>query len=100
VLFRFEEAELDTAAYELRVDGARVPVAPQVFEVLTYLVEHRDRLVPRTEILHDPAPIRQRNSAGRSGYRFQPDGQDHIQSPFLEVAFHECTRSEKTSVSI
>jgi hypothetical protein len=67
VLFRFEEAELDTAAYELRVDGA---------------------------------PIRQRNSAGRSGYRFQPDGQDHIQSPFLEVAFHECTRSEKTSVSI
>jgi pimeloyl-ACP methyl ester carboxylesterase len=51
VLFRFEEAELDTAAYELRVDGARVPVEPQVFEVLTYLVEHRGRLVPRTEIL-------------------------------------------------
>jgi hypothetical protein len=99
VLFRFEEAELDTAAYELRVDGARVPVEPQVFEVLTYLVEHRDRLAP-VETLDDPAPIRQRNSAGRSGCLFQPDGQDHIQSPFLGVTFHECTRSEKTSVSI
>ncbi|MGI9645927.1 MAG: alpha/beta fold hydrolase, partial [Ilumatobacteraceae bacterium] len=49
--YRFEEAELDTAVYELRVGGERVPVEPQVFEVLTYLLEHRDRLVPRTEIL-------------------------------------------------
>ncbi len=49
--YRFETAELDTAAYELRVDGQRVPIEPQVFEVLTYLIEHRDRLVPRAEVL-------------------------------------------------
>lgn len=49
--YRFDEVELDTAAYELRVDGTRVPVEPQVFEVLAYLLEHRDRVVPRTEIL-------------------------------------------------
>jgi pimeloyl-ACP methyl ester carboxylesterase/DNA-binding winged helix-turn-helix (wHTH) protein len=51
VIFQFENAELDTAMFELRVDGARVPVEPQVFEVLSFLVTHRDRLVPRTEIL-------------------------------------------------
>ena len=49
--YRFEDAELDTAVFELRVLGDRVPVEPQVFEVLAYLVEHRDRLVPRTELL-------------------------------------------------
>lgn len=51
VRYRFEDAEVDTDAYELRNHGARVPVEPQVFEVLTYLLEHRGRLVPRTEIL-------------------------------------------------
>ncbi len=51
VRYRFEDAELDTAVFELRVAGERVAVEPQVFEVLSYLVEHRDRLVPRTELL-------------------------------------------------
>lgn len=51
MIFRFENAELDTAGFELRVDSERVAVEPQVFEVLAYLVTHRDRLVPRTEIL-------------------------------------------------
>ena len=49
--YRFEDAELDTAVFELRVHGDRVPVEPQVFEVLAYLIEHRERLVPRTELL-------------------------------------------------
>ena len=51
MLFRFENVELDTEAYDLRDGGVRVPVEPQVFEVLTYLVTHRNRLVARTEIL-------------------------------------------------
>ncbi|MGI9596059.1 MAG: alpha/beta fold hydrolase [Acidimicrobiales bacterium] len=51
MIFRFEEAELDTAAFELRMAGDRVPLEPQVFEVLSYLVQHRDRLVARTELL-------------------------------------------------
>jgi pimeloyl-ACP methyl ester carboxylesterase len=51
VLYRFGTSELDTAMFELRVDGERVPIEPQVFEVLAHLVEHRDRLVPRTELL-------------------------------------------------
>lgn len=51
MLFRFEAIEVDTDIYELRNGGIRVPVEPQVFEVLTYLLTHRDRLVARTEIL-------------------------------------------------
>lgn len=51
MLFRFEAIEVDTDVYELRNGGVRVPVEPQVFEVLTYLLTHRDRLVARTEIL-------------------------------------------------
>jgi DNA-binding winged helix-turn-helix (wHTH) protein/alpha-beta hydrolase superfamily lysophospholipase len=49
--YRFGEVEVDTASYRMLVDGEAVDVEPQVFEVLVYLIEHRDRLVPRTEIL-------------------------------------------------
>lgn len=49
--YRFEDAVLDTATFELSVGDAVTPVEPQVFEVLAYLVRHRDRLVPRTELL-------------------------------------------------
>lgn len=51
VIFRFENAQLDTAAFELRIDSERVKVEPQVFEVMAYLITNRDRLVARTEIL-------------------------------------------------
>ena len=49
--YRFEDAELDTDRFVLQVRGEPVPVEPQVFEVLAHLVRHRDRLVPRTELL-------------------------------------------------
>src|ERR671929_204777 len=47
----FEDLELDLAQIELRRGGARVPVEPQVFEVLAYLVQHRDRVVPKEELM-------------------------------------------------
>ncbi len=49
--YRFETFELDTAAQELRCGGAAVPVEPQVFALLVYLVENRDRVVSRDDIL-------------------------------------------------
>jgi pimeloyl-ACP methyl ester carboxylesterase/DNA-binding winged helix-turn-helix (wHTH) protein len=51
VIYRFEDAELDCATFQLLVGGERVAVEPQVFEVIRYLVEHRERLCARTEIL-------------------------------------------------
>jgi predicted ATPase/DNA-binding winged helix-turn-helix (wHTH) protein len=50
-LYRFDQCELDVAARELRVAGQPVHVEPQVFDVLTYLVRHRDRAVSKIEIL-------------------------------------------------
>ncbi len=49
----FGEYTLDVDAHELRRDGQLVPVEPQVFEVLAYLVQHRERVVPKTELLDE-----------------------------------------------
>lgn len=49
--YRFGDAVLDTDRYELSCDGEPVHVEPQVFEVLAHLVEHRERVVPKEELL-------------------------------------------------
>jgi predicted ATPase/class 3 adenylate cyclase/DNA-binding winged helix-turn-helix (wHTH) protein/pimeloyl-ACP methyl ester carboxylesterase len=51
VIFEFDEFELDTERFELRRGGETCHVEPQVFDVLRYLVEHRDRVVPKEELL-------------------------------------------------
>ena len=43
--------ELDTLQFELRRDEQRVPLEPQAFDVLLYLVSHRDRVVPKDELM-------------------------------------------------
>ena len=50
-VYVFEGMELDLAAFELRRDGVPVPMEPQVFDVLCYLVQHRDRVVPKEELM-------------------------------------------------
>jgi len=42
---------LDTSVFELRRNGLAVPMEPQTFDVLTYLVSHRDRVVPKEELM-------------------------------------------------
>lgn len=49
--FRFEGCELDTATYQLTVGGRIEPVEPQVFDLLAYLLDHRDRVVTKEELL-------------------------------------------------
>ena len=51
MIVAFEDLELDLSQVELRRSGVRVPVEPQVFEVLAYLVRHRDRVVPKEELM-------------------------------------------------
>jgi len=51
MLYRFGNFELDTAKAELRANGVIRPVEPQVFGLIALLVENRDRLVSRDEIL-------------------------------------------------
>ena len=51
MIYAFGDCELDTDRFELRRDGVRHHVEPQVFDVLVYLVEHRERVVSREELL-------------------------------------------------
>ncbi len=49
--FVFDEFELDDATFRLTSSGDVVAIEPQVFDVLVYLVSHRDRVVPKEELL-------------------------------------------------
>jgi DNA-binding winged helix-turn-helix (wHTH) protein/tetratricopeptide (TPR) repeat protein len=53
MIYRFGDCELDDRRYELRRGGVPCHLEPQVLEVLAYLVRHRDRVVPRTELLDE-----------------------------------------------
>src|SRR6266540_873024 len=47
----FGDCTLDTQRYELRRGGVRIPLRRKVFQVLVYLIEQRDRVVTRDEVL-------------------------------------------------
>ncbi len=51
MLYRFESFELDTARVELRENGEPRALERQVFALLALLVENRERLVSKDEIL-------------------------------------------------
>ena len=51
MLYVFGDYVLDTLCYELRQAGAVIPLRPQVFQVLAYLLEHHDRVVLKQELL-------------------------------------------------
>ena len=48
---RFGDCELSVERIELRRAGKIVDMEPQVFDVLAYLLRHRERVVPKTELL-------------------------------------------------
>ena len=52
----FDDYELDTQTCELRRAGQSIPLAPKAYAVLLYLIEHRDRLIPKTELLDQVWP--------------------------------------------
>src|SRR3954451_23532560 len=51
MIYRFGNYELDVQRCELRCAGQLVAIEPKVFEVLVYLLEHRDRVVTKEELL-------------------------------------------------
>ncbi len=51
MIYRFDQFELDTEKLELRGDGGVIAVEPQVFALLVYLIENRDRVVSKDEIV-------------------------------------------------
>ena len=51
MIYRFDEIELDTAKYELRVGGTVRPLERQVYALLALLIENRERLVTTDELI-------------------------------------------------
>jgi DNA-binding winged helix-turn-helix (wHTH) protein/tetratricopeptide (TPR) repeat protein len=51
VIYRFDDCVLDTQRRELCRDGALRRLEPQVFDVLEYLVRHRERVVSKDDLL-------------------------------------------------
>jgi DNA-binding winged helix-turn-helix (wHTH) protein len=49
--YLFDDYLLDVARHELRRGEAIVPIEPQVFDLLAFLVRNRDRVVSRDELL-------------------------------------------------
>ena len=56
VLYAFDGYQLDTQRYELRHGGALCALERQGFNVLVYLVHHRDRVVTKDELLEQLWP--------------------------------------------
>ena len=51
MVYRFHDYTLDPASREVRHGAHRLALEPKVFQVLLYLLEHRDRMVPKAELL-------------------------------------------------
>lgn len=51
MIYSFEGFDLDTRLFELRLGGQPRLIEPQVFNVLAYLIAHRDRVVSKDELL-------------------------------------------------
>lgn len=51
MIHAFHEFELDTVRIELRRNGVAIDVEPQVFALLLYLIENRERMVTKDEII-------------------------------------------------
>jgi TolB-like protein len=51
VIYRFGDHALDTESLRLTESGEEIAVEPQVFSLLQYLVEHRDRVISKDEII-------------------------------------------------
>ncbi len=49
--FEFADCTVDLDGLQLRRGGVRVHLEPQVFDVLVYLLIHRERVVPKAELL-------------------------------------------------
>jgi TolB-like protein/cytochrome c-type biogenesis protein CcmH/NrfG len=53
VQFVFSNHVLDTGRRELRRDGRSIAAEPQVFDLLVYLVENRDRVVSKDDLIEN-----------------------------------------------
>src|SRR5439155_21957494 len=56
MVYRFHDYTLDPAGRELQHRAHRIALEPKVFQVLLFLLEHRDRVVSKVELLEQCWP--------------------------------------------
>ncbi len=49
--YLFEDFVLDTDRRELQRGASLIPIAPQVFDLLAYLIRHRERVVTKEDLI-------------------------------------------------
>ena len=75
-IYEFADCVVDPEQFELRRNGAIEHVEPQVFDVLVYLIRHRERVVPKTRAARQRLgrPVRQRVGARQPAQVGPPRG--------------------------
>jgi TolB-like protein len=56
LIYSFEDFEIDSQNYQLRRNARTVDIEPKVFDLLSYLVNNRDKLVTRDELFENLWP--------------------------------------------
>ena len=88
MIYRFGRFELDMAKVELRADGEVRSVEPQVFALLALLVENRERLVTKDEIIEkvwEGRPVSEAAVASRIKSARKALGDDGITQRFIRT---------------
>ncbi|MEO7206565.1 MAG: winged helix-turn-helix domain-containing protein [Steroidobacteraceae bacterium] len=88
MIYRFGPFELDMAKVELRADGKARSVEPQVFALLALLVENRERLVTKDEIIEkvwEGRPVSEAAVASRIKSARKALGDDGITQSFIRT---------------
>ena len=82
-IYIFGEWQLDTRLYELRCAGKPLELEPKVFDVLLYLIEHRDRVVSNEELIEHlwPGQTHREGSIGPQCGRGPPGHRRQWQGP-------------------
>lgn len=50
MLYQLNNREVDVDLYQIRHDGKVLAVEPKVFDLIVYLLEHRERIISRAEL--------------------------------------------------
>jgi len=88
MIYCFGPFELDLATVELRVNGAAHSLEPQVFALLALLIENRNRLVSRDEIIEkvwDARVVSDAAVASRVKSARQALGDDGVSQRFIKT---------------
>jgi TolB-like protein len=88
MIYAFDHFELDLAAVELRAGDKSLPLEPQVFALLALLVENRERLVSKDEIIEkvwDGRPVTDAALASRVKSARQALGDDGKSQRFIRT---------------